>query len=260
MNEVNETLLVANPAEGVCLLTLNRPKVLNALATPVLAELTQRLDAIAAEESLRAVVITGGNKVFAAGADLKEMARMNAVDLLNDQRPALWERIYRFPKPLIAAVNGFALGAGCELVLTADIVITGTNAKFGQPEVNLGLMPGAGGTQRLIRAVGKSVAMKMVLAGDFIDGKQAVELGLAAELSQPELTIERAIGLAASIAAQPPLAVRQAKETLLNAYESHLADGLRFERKAFCALGASEDRTEGISAFLEKRTPNFKGC
>ena len=187
------------------------------------------------------------------------MAKMNAIDLLEDHRPALWERINRFPKPLIAAVNGFALGAGCELVLSADIVIAGSSAKFGQPEVNLGLMPGAGGTQRLIRAVGKSVAMKMVLAGDFLSGRQALEAGLVGELTQPELTIARAIELASRIAKQPPLAVRQAKEALLHAYDSHLTDGLKFERKAFCILGASEDRNEGIAAFLEKRKPRFKG-
>ena len=259
MTEVYATLLVTTAAEGVALITLNRPKVLNALASPVLQELVDCLDRLASDESVRAVVITGGMKVFAAGADLQEMASMNAVDLLNDQRPALWERIYRFPKPLIAAVNGFALGAGCELVLTADIVIAGSRAKFGQPEVNLGLMPGAGGTQRLIRAVDKSVAMKMVLTGEFISGKQAVELGLAAELTQSELTIERAIELAARIAKQPPLAVRQAKEALLHAFESHLPDGMKFERKAFCVLAASEDRNEGIAAFLEKRKPQFKG-
>jgi enoyl-CoA hydratase len=259
MTEVNETLLVTTPATGVCLITLNRPEVLNALATPVLAELADCLDDIAADDSLRAVVVTGGERVFAAGADLKEMASMTTVDLINDIRPALWERIYRFPKPLIAAVNGFALGAGCELVLHADIVIAGTRARFGQPEVNLGLMPGAGGTQRLIRAVGKSVAMKMVLAGQFIDAKEAVERGLAAEICEAELSIERAVELAARIAKQPALAVRQAKESLLHAYESHLADGMKFERKAFCALGASEDRNEGIAAFLEKRTPEYKG-
>ncbi len=259
MTEVNETLLVTTPTTGVCLLTLNRPKALNALSSPVLNQLADCLDTLAGDESVHAVVITGGPRVFAAGADLKEMASMDAVDLLNDPRPTLWERIYRFPKPLIAAVNGFALGAGCELALVSDIVIAGTNARFGQPEVNLGLMPGAGGTQRLIRAVGKSVAMKMVLAGEFLDGRQAVEAGLAAELSQPELTIERAISLAARIARQPALAVRQAKEALLHAFESHLADGMKFERKAFCVLGASEDRNEGIAAFLEKRKPVFKG-
>lgn len=259
MTQAYDTLLVTRPAPGVDLITLNRSQARNALSNQVLSELGDHLEIAAGDDDTGAVVVTGGERVFAAGADLNEMAGLDAIGLLGDVRPGLWQRIAGFPKPLLAAVNGYALGAGCELALHADIIIAGESARFGQPEVNLGIMPGAGGTQRLIRAVGKSTAMKLVLSGEFLTGEQALACGLAAELSVPELTIERTVTLAATIASKPALAVRQAKEALLHAFECHLADGLKFERKSFCVLGASEDRNEGIAAFLEKRTPNFKG-
>jgi enoyl-CoA hydratase len=205
------------------------------------------------------VVLTGGPRVFAAGADLKEMAELDTVGTLNDPRQSYRNRIDRFPKPLIAAVNGFALGGGCELVMQADIVIAGDNAFFGQPEINLGIIPGAGGTQRLIRCVGKSLAMKMVLTGEMIDARTAFSAGLVAEITPPELTIERAIKLARIIASKPPLAVRLAKEVMLKAFETTLEAGLNVERKSYTLLTATEDRREGIAAFLEKRWPRFSG-
>jgi enoyl-CoA hydratase len=181
------------------------------------------------------------------------------VGVLNDPRVLHWRRIAQFPKPLIAAVNGFALGGGCELVMHADIVIAGDNAQFGQPEINLGIIPGAGGTQRLIRTVGKSMAMQLVLSGEFISAAQARDFGLVSEVTIPERTLERATELARKIATKPPIAVRQAKEVLLKAYETTLDSGLSLERKAFTLLAATEDRNEGIAAFMEKRKPNFTG-
>ncbi|MCP5419564.1 MAG: 2,3-dehydroadipyl-CoA hydratase [Gammaproteobacteria bacterium] len=246
-------------AESVHLITLNRPAARNALRTQTLEELAATLDEMAANENVRAVVLTGGPVVFAAGADLKEMAELDLIATLNDPRQSYRNRISRFPKPLLAAVNGFALGGGCELAMQCDIIIAGDNARFGQPEINLGIMPGAGGTQRLIRAVGKSLAMKMVLAGEMIDAHTALNAGLVAEITPPELTLERAIALAKAIAAKPPLAVRLAKEALLKALETPLETGLDMERKAYNLLAATEDRREGIAAFLEKRRPRFVG-
>jgi enoyl-CoA hydratase len=254
------TDIIVNPVQaGVVLVTLNRPQARNALCTRLLGELAEALDQAAADEQVQVVVLTGGPKVFAAGADLKEMAELDTVGTLNDPRQSYRNRIDRFPKPLIAAVNGFALGGGCELVMQADIVIAGDNAFFGQPEINLGIIPGAGGTQRLIRCVGKSLAMKMVLTGEMIDASTAFSAGLVAEITPPELTIERAIKLAQTIASKPPLAVRLAKEVMLKAFETTLEAGLNVERKSYTLLTATEDRREGIAAFLEKRWPRFSG-
>ncbi len=252
-------LLLMPPQEGVLLVQLNRPEARNALTTELLIQLAEVLDQASLNEEISAVVITGGEKVFAAGADLKQMASLDMVGVLNDTRPAIWQKIACFPKPLIAAVNGFALGGGCELAMHADIIIAGDNAKFGQPEINLAIIPGAGGTQRLIRTVGKSLAMKMVLSGEFISAEEARQSGLVAEVTSPEDSVSRAIDLARVIAAKSPLAIQQAKDVLLNAFETHLDVGLQYERKAFTVLAATEDRNEGINAFLEKRKPDFKG-
>jgi len=260
MSEKNyQEIIVSQCAPQVQMIELNRPKLRNALTTTLLREIAQALAAAEQKDSIKAIVLTGGDKVFAAGADLKEMASLTAVDVLKDQRPAIWRSIYQCKKPIIAAVNGFALGGGCELAMHADIIIAGESAQFGQPEINLGIMPGAGGTQRLIRAVGKSLAMKIVLAGEFIGAEEAKQSGLVAEVTAVEMTIERAIALAKSIASKPSLAVQQAKEVLLQAFESHLQAGIAYERKAFTVLSATEDRNEGIAAFLEKRPPQYKG-
>lgn len=259
MGAQEQLIRVDDTYANVRIIRLNRPEARNALTTALLQQLASALELMAADDDVRVAVITGNDSVFAAGADLKEMAALDMVGVLNDPRPALWKRIASFPKPLIAAVNGFALGAGSELMMHADIVIAGENAQIGQPEINLGIMPGAGGTQRLIRTVGKPVAMKMVLSGEFIGAAEAKELGLVAEITLPELCLERAVNLAKLIATKPPLAVKQAKDVLLQAFETHLDAGLKYERKAFTMLAATDDRNEGIAAFFEKRAANFKG-
>jgi enoyl-CoA hydratase len=252
--------IVVGPAQSrVQLLSLNRPAARNALRTRTLAELAAALGTAAEDDGIGAVVITGSDKVFAAGADLKEMAGKGPIELLADARPRHWRSIATFPKPLIAAVNGYALGAGCELVMHADIVIAGQDAQFGQPEINLGIIPGAGGTQRLARVVGKSRAMQMVLAGEAIDAETARQCGLVSEVLPPAEVLPRALALAEAIAAKAPLALRAAKEAVLNAYETGLSAALEGERKAFVLLAATEDRNEGIAAFLAKRAPVYRG-
>ena len=245
--------------QGVLTVTLNRPEVRNALRTAMLAEMAEALDAAAVDDAIGAAVITGDQRCFAAGADVAEMADMDMTDMLDDPRPALWQRIQQFPKPLIAAVNGHALGAGCELALQADIIYAGRNAQFGQPEIRLGIIPGAGGIQRLIRRVGRSLASEMVFSGAFIDARTALRAGLVSRVCEPELTLEDAQTLARELASRPPLAIRQAKQALRLADEMPLSAALEFERKAFVLLAGTEDRQEGLAAFLEKRPPEFKG-
>lgn len=253
------TLAVEFIEPGVRLITLQRPQALNALTTQLLGELADELNAAQSDHNTHAVVITGSAKAFAAGADINEMAERNLVGILDDPRQVSWQTLTRFSKPLIAAVNGFALGGGCELAMHADIIIAGEDARFGQPEINLGIMPGAGGTQRLLRAVGKSMAMQMVLTGEPISARQALRSGLVSEVTQPEFTVERALHIAHSIATKAPLAVRLAKEALLKAMDTDLASGLRLERHAFTLLAGTRDRDEGIRAFQEKRRPAFTG-
>jgi enoyl-CoA hydratase len=254
-----QDIVVDRPADGVVKLTLNRPDVRNALRTQTLAEIAAELAAAAADDGVRAVVITGGLKYFAAGADIREMAPLGPVEILTHERQRHWKVIAGFPKPLIAAVNGFALGGGCELALCADILVAGSNAQFGQPEINLGLIPGAGGTGRLARTVGKALTMQMVLTGQPIDAQTALAAGIAVEVDEPESALSRAVEIAAVIATRPPLAVRFAKEAVLRAFESPLSEALVAERQAFAVLAASHDRNEGIAAFLDKRPPRFTG-
>lgn len=254
-----QDIRVTDVDNGVLTITLNRPEAFNALRTQLLQEMADVLDQASGNNEVKAVIVTGGSKVFAAGADIKEMAALDLVGVMDDARPTYWKRIAAFPKPLIAAVNGYCLGGGCELMMHCDIVIAGDNAQFGQPEINLGIIPGAGGTQRLIRTVGKSMAMQMVLSGTFISATQARDYNLISEVVIPERSEERARQIAETIATKPPIAVRLAKEALLKAYETTLESGLNIERKAFTMLAATEDRNEGIAAFSEKRKPNFKG-
>ena len=250
---------VTRPQAHTVLITLDRPGALNALRTNLLGELRRTLEAAREDDDVRAAVIAGNERAFAAGADIKEMAGMAVVDVLTDKRLDTWRALRLFPKPLIAAVAGFALGGGCELAMCCDIVIAGADARFGQPEINLGIIPGAGGTQRLPRAVGKAAAMKMVLTGEIVGAREALAMGLVAEVVQPELCVARALALAATIAAKPPLAVRLAKEAILKSFEVPLEAGLDYERRAFTSLFATEDRAEGIAAFVEKRPARFAG-
>ena len=245
--------LIVSRQQRVLLLTLNRPAARNALNNALLMQLVNELEAAATDTSISVCVITGNARFFAAGADL------NLAATLNDTRPQLWARLQAFNKPLIAAVNGYALGAGCELALLCDVVVAGENARFGLPEITLGIMPGAGGTQRLIRSVGKSLASKMVLSGESITAQQAQQAGLVSDVFPSDLTLEYALQLASKMARHSPLALQAAKQALRQSQEVALQAGLAQERQLFTLLAATEDRHEGISAFLQKRTPDFKG-
>jgi enoyl-CoA hydratase len=243
----------------VGLVTLNRPKQLNALAGPVMEELVNALEAHEADPAIRAMVITGGPTVFAAGADLKEMADATPVDMLLRNRIGLWDRAKRLTKPLIAAVAGYALGGGCELAMLCDIIVAAENARFGQPEINIGLIPGAGGTQRLTRAVGKYVATDMILTGRMLGAEEALQRGLAARVVPRELIVEEAVRLGKELAQRAPISVRLAKEAITRAAEGRVDDGIEFERKAFYLLFATRDSHEGMHAFVEKRQPTYEG-
>lgn len=259
MTPAPQDILVERPAPHLLHLVLNRPDVRNALRNQTLMEMANALAAAEADAEVRAVVISGNPKVFAAGADINELAERGAIETQLDVRPHYWRTIASFGKPLLAAVTGYALGAGCELLMHADIAIAGRSAKIGQPEINLGIIPGAGGTQRLIRTVGKPLAMKMVLSGEFIGADEALAAGLVAEVVEDESVLPRALALAATIASKSPLGLRLAKEALLKSYELGLEAGLQFERKSFSLLAASDDRREGIAAFKEKRPAVFTG-
>jgi enoyl-CoA hydratase len=256
MPELQNILLEVRATDAVAVIRLNRPKVLNALNSATLGEIATALDGIAANDALRCVVLTGSERAFAAGADISEMAGQAApsADSAN-----VWARLARFPKPLIAAVNGLALGGGMELALLCDIVLAGETARFGQPEINLGIIPGAGGTQRLTRAVGKSLAMEMVLNARMLNAEEALTLGLVSGVYPAETLFRNALTLARQIAARAPLAVQAAKASVNAAFETGLEAGLVVEQHLFADLFKSEDQKEGMAAFLEKRRPQWKG-
>lgn len=244
---------------AVAIITLNRPKVLNALNQETMDELVAALEALDRSDDVRCVVLTGSERAFAAGADVTEMAAATPVDMLSGYRFQQWERIRKISKPIIAAVRGFALGGGCELAMLCDMIIAGDGARFGQPEINLGIMPGAGGTQRLTRAVGKARAMELVLTGRQVTAGEAYTMGLLTRVVPDEVTLEEAKKLAQAIAQKAPVAVRLAKESILKAFDTTLESGLDYERKAFYLLFSTEDKNEGIQAFLGKRPPAFQG-
>jgi enoyl-CoA hydratase len=257
--EFSYILVTPSYAPHVALIQLNRPKELNALNLQLMGEIRDALKVLDDDDSVRAIVITGNERAFAAGADIKQMAGKTAVDMLLIDQFSTWDSIRKTKKPIIAAVSGFALGGGCELAMLCDIIIASETAQFGQPEINIGVMPGAGGTQRLTRAVGKALAMEMVLSGRFISAEEAKAAGLINKIVPVELYLEEAVKMATSIAAKSPIAVQLAKESVLKAFESSLQEGLFFERKNFYMLFATEDQKEGMNAFVEKRKPEFKG-
>ena len=251
--------ITVSTEDGIAVVTLNRPDVLNALNQATMDELVSALEEFEREGSVRCIVLTGAGRAFAAGADIKEMAGASAPEMLAGYRFQQWERIRKVTTPLIAAVNGFALGGGCELAMLCDMIVAAETAQFGQPEINLGIMPGAGGTQRLTRAIGKARAMEMVLTGRPISARQAEACGLVSRVVPAETVLDEAKRLAQEVAAKGAVAVRLAKEAVLKAFDTHLEGGLDYERKCFYLLFATEDRSEGIAAFLEKRRPAFKG-
>jgi len=243
----------------VGLITLNRPKALNALSSPLMRDLGAALDAFEDDQSIRCVVLTGSEKAFAAGADIKEMVDKPFIDAyLQDFITNGWEAVSHFRKPIIAAVAGFALGGGCEVAMMCDFIIAADNARFGQPEITIGIIPGSGGTQRLTRAVGKAKAMEMVLTGRQMDAVEAERSGLVSRIVPAESLINEAIKAAEKIASMSLPAVLMAKEAVNSAFETTLAEGARFERRLFHASFAFEDKKEGMTAFVEKRPPTFR--
>jgi enoyl-CoA hydratase len=245
---------------GVALVTLDRPAALNALSFDLLDELAEALESLDADPSCRAVVITGaGDRAFAAGADIRELAEQTPTSLAADGRFDAWDRIAAIGLPLIAAVRGFALGGGCELAMACDMIVAAEDATFGQPEIRIGVMPGAGGTQRMTRAIGKARAMEMILTGRTMTAHEAEAHGLITRIVPAEATVEAALELAGRIAAMPPLAVRAAKSAILDSAERSLSDGLVREREAFFGLFDTLDQAEGMAAFIEKRPPVWSG-
>ena len=254
-----ETLIVETHG-AVTLIRLNRPEALNALNSQLLGELTSALDAAEADVGVRCLVLTGSERAFAAGADIKEMSDKSYAQMFaGDFFGPFARRMEQFRKPIVAAVSGFALGGGCELAMLCDFIIASESAKFGQPEINLGVMPGIGGTQRLTRFVGKSKAMDMILTGRMMDAAEAERAGLVSRIVAPDKLIEEALAAATKIAGQSPLAAMMNKELVEAAYETTLATGVAMERRLFHSLFAFEDQKEGMAAFIDKRKPDFQG-
>ena len=258
MSENYQYILVERD-DQVGVVTLNRPKELNALSMAVVAEISDALSTFDRDESIRCMVITGaGEKAFAAGADIKEMADKSPIDMLTGGFEA-WEKLRRLHKPVIAAVGGYALGGGCELAMHCDLIVASENARFGQPEINLGIIPGAGGTQRLARTLGKFLTMEMVLTGKQFTAQEMAAHGLVNRVVPKGEHLTEALKLAKEIATKAPLAARLAKESVLAAFETPLEEGLERERKNFFLLFATQDMREGMQAFIEKRPANFEG-
>lgn len=251
--------ILSETHRNVGLVRFNRPKELNALNSGLMEELLAALEAFDADPAIGALVITGDERAFAAGADIKEMAGATAVDMLTRDSIGRWDRLRRLKKPLLAAVSGHCLGGGNELAMTCDLIVASETARFGQPEINIGVIPGAGGTQRLTRAVGKAVAMEMVLNGRLLTADEAYRFGLVNRVVPAEACLSEALALAQAIAERAPLAVRLGKEAVNNAFETPLTDGLADERRAFYLLFSTEDQKEGMAAFVEKRKPQWKG-
>ena len=253
------TFIQTEVHDRVGLIRLNRPQALNALNSPLMRELIQALEAFDADSAIGAMVITGDERAFAAGADIEEMVDASAVDMLLVDYIGIWDQIRNIKKPLIAAVSGWVLGGGNELAMSCDLIVASETAKFGQPEINIGVIPGAGGTQRLTKAVGKAIAMEMVLNNRTLSAEEAYHFGLVNRVVPVEVYLDQALELANELAVRSPLAIRIGKEMVNHAFESFLADGIADERRSFYYLFSSEDQKEGMRAFIEKRDPEWKG-
>jgi enoyl-CoA hydratase len=245
--------------EPIAVVLLNRPRQLNALSGAVMDELVAALRQLDEDDGIRCIVLGGNERAFAAGADVAELASATPIELYGNRRIDQWDSIRALRTPLVAAVSGYCLGGGCELAMTCDIVVASETARFGQPEINLGLLPGAGGTQRLTRAVGKATAMDVILTGRMLSADEARDAGLVARVVVKEAWLEEAKRVAREIAAKSPVAVRLAKEAVDKAFEAPLSVAVEFERRAFYLARASDDATEGLTAFVEKRKPRFEG-
>lgn len=255
---MNEPIL-ARVESHVGVATLNRPEVLNALSVELMDQLIAQLEAWDKDPAIHVMVVAGSEKAFAAGADIGDMAEASFLDMYERNNLARWLRVKSIRKPIIAAVSGFCLGGGCELAMHCDMIVASESAQFGQPEINIGVIPGAGGTQRLTRAIGKFRAMELILTGRFISAAEAYDAGLVTRVVSKEQFLEEALRLAHEIAARPPIALKLGKEAVLKVDEMHLSEGLEYERKLFYSLFATEDQKEGMRAFLEKRKAEFKG-
>ena len=244
---------------AIAVVLLNRPEQLNALSDELMDELVSTLGELDRDEGVRCIVLGGAERVFAAGADIGMLAQTSPVEAATSARLARWESIRQIGKPIVAAVSGYCLGGGCELAMISDVIVASESARFGQPAINLGLLPGAGGTQRLTRAVGKAVAMDVILSGRFLSAREALDFGLVSRVVATEAWLEEAKRLAREIAKQSPVALRLAKEAVNRAFEGPLRLGVEYERQAFAIALSSVDAQEGMSAFLEKRPPEFRG-
>jgi enoyl-CoA hydratase/carnithine racemase len=252
--------LVETARDGhVALLRLNRPEARNALSPEMMEQIAAALEALDPDPDVRCVVIAGSEKVFAAGADIKAMAERSFAEALRHPAASFWRRLAAIKTPMVAAVSGYALGGGCELALACDMIVAAESAKFGQPEINLGIIPGGGGTQRLARVLGKQRAMELVLTGRRFDAVEAQAMGLVNKVVADDAWLEEAMALAQTVAEQPPIASRLAKQAVLVAEETALSPGIENERRLYELAMATEDRVEGMTAFLEKRSPNFEG-
>jgi len=259
MSESPYTYILPRREGRVGIVQINRPQARNALNAELMAELMAALRVYDADAEIGCIVITGDDKAFAAGADIKQMAEASAVEMMDSPFIGYWDELRRIAKPIVAAVNGWCLGGGCELAMACDLIVAAESAVFGQPEINLGIIPGAGGTQRLTRAVGKAVAMDMVLTGRRLTAQEALHFGLAARVLPNEGFLDAALGVAAEIAGKSPIALRVAKEAVNHAFETPLAEGIHLERRLFNLLFGTEDQKEGMAAFVAKRAPVWKG-
>jgi len=257
--QTNDDLILCETDGRVGIVRLNRPKVLNALNPGLMTMLAEQCEAWDDDPDISVILIAGSERAWAAGADIGDMAERSPVEMYERDQFATWERIKRVKKPIVAAVSGWALGGGCELMMHCDVIIASETAQFGQPEINIGVMPGAGGTQRLTKAVGKAVAMDVILGGRFLTAEEALTYGLVSRVVPVEHFYSEALKVAHELAKKPLVALRLAKEAVLKAHETTLSEGLEYERKLFYLLFATHDQKEGMRAFVEKRKPDFKG-